>query len=257
MPDFVRLAMPEEAGTSKSLLTALMDATSEGAAPHPPPLAPEQAKTLAQTLASALLTREAGVPSAAAPGAPPPPYRGAPLSAQPPATPTIAPDSSPREIADRLISDTDGAIARTTLMQAASLPDQSTTQQRTDAAQRWTFEVPFAMPQGTGIAQFEVSRDARGRHMDEHERIWRARFSLNVEPMGPVHALVTLVGERAGVTLWAERSSTVTRLREHAGELTEQLRAAELEPSDFLVRNGAPPVAAKSAAPGRFMDRAT
>jgi len=38
--------------------------------------------------------------------------------------------------------------------------------------------------------------------------------------------------------------------------LSDALRAAELEPTDFQFRVGAPP-AAKQAAPGRFMDRAT
>ncbi len=39
--------------------------------------------------------------------------------------------------------------------------------------------------------------------------------------------------------------------------LSEALRAAELEPSDFQFRVGVPPVVAKQATPGRFMDRAT
>ena len=57
-------------------------------------------------------------------------------------------------------SQTDGAIARTTLLQAASLPDQPT-RSASMPTQRWTFEVPFVTPQGTGIAQFEVSRDGQ------------------------------------------------------------------------------------------------
>ena len=75
--------------------------------------------------------------------------------------------------------------------------------------------------------------------------------------MGPVHALVALTGDRASVTLWAERISTATRLNDSAPMLRDALRAAELEPADFQARVGAPPVAAKQAAPGRFMDRAT
>ena len=87
--------------------------------------------------------------------------------------------------------------------------------------------------------------------------MWRARFSLDLEPMGPVHALVALAGERASVTLWAERAATATRLNEQSTLLSEALRAAELEPADFQFRVGAPPAAARPATPGRFMDRAT
>ena len=91
---------------------------------------------------------------------------------------------------------------------------------------------------------------------DPQARTWRARFSLDVEPMGPVHALIALSGARASVTLWAERVTTATRLNESAPLLNEALRAAELEPADFQLRVGAPP-AERQAAPGRFMDRAS
>jgi hypothetical protein len=169
---------------------------------------------------------------------------------------SIAPDTPPHESAERLLAATDGAIARTTLLQAASLPDQQT--QRIDpAAQRWTFEVPFATPQGTSIAQFEVSRDPQAAKSDRQLATWRARFSLDVEPMGPVHALVALAGTRTSVTLWAERHATAARLNDNAAMLNDALRAAELEPADVLFRVGAPPNVARQAEPGRFMDRAS
>lgn len=226
--------------------------------PQNVPLSPEQATNLAKTLASVLEARvmPSASPDAKANGALPPPYRGAPLAAQAPAAPSILPDASLHEIADKLVAQTDGALARTTLLQAASLPDQPQSQ-RADAGQRWSFEVPFATPQGTAVAQFEVSRDAHPPKADAQVRTWRARFSLDVEPMGPVHAMVTLSGERTSVTLWAERHATAARLNDQAAALSDALRAAELEPADFQFRVGAPPAAAKQVAPGRFMDRAT
>ncbi len=75
--------------------------------------------------------------------------------------------------------------------------------------------------------------------------------------MGPVHASIALAGERASVTLWAERHATAARLNENASLLSEALRAADLEPAELQLRVGAPPALAKQAAPGRFMDRAT
>jgi hypothetical protein len=219
------------------------------------PLSPEQATTLAKTVASALSARDTPSQPAANQSGPPPPYRGAPLAAQAATAPSIARDAPPHEIADRLIAQTDGALARQTLLQVASLPDQPD-MPRAEASQRWTFEIPFATPQGTSIAQFEVSRDGRTPQAEAQARTWRARFSLDVEPMGPVHALVALSGERASVTLWAERATSASRLQDSAPLLSEALRAAELEPADFQLRVGAPP-AMRQATPGRFMDRAT
>jgi hypothetical protein len=34
--------------------------------------------------------------------------------------------------------------------------------------------------------------------------MWRARFSPDVEPAGPVHALISLQGDKTSVRIWAE-----------------------------------------------------
>jgi len=251
-----RSSPPETDATIKILASALAGPAAEAAGTSTA-LSAEQATALAKTVATALSTREPqSAPSAAITSSAPPPYRGAPLAAQPPVASSIAPDAAPHEIADRLIAQTDGALARQTLLQVASLPDQPG-MPRADAAQRWTFEIPFATPQGTSIAQFEVSRDGRAAKSDSEARTWRARFSLDAEPMGPVHALIALAGERTSVTLWAERKTTATQLQENAPLLKDALRAAELAPADFQLRVGAPPVAARQPTPGRFMDRAS
>ena len=121
---------------------------------------------------------------------PPPPFRGALPSAQPVAPPSIAPDAPLATSAHHLLDDTDAAIARQTLLQVASLPDQvDTTASRLDlTVPRWNFEIPFVTPQGTAMAQFEISRDGGGNEVEAAKRVWRARFSLDVEPAGPVHA---------------------------------------------------------------------
>jgi hypothetical protein len=188
---------------------------------------------------------------------PPPPFRGALPSPQPIAASSIAPDTPFASVAHRLLDDTDAAIARQTLLQVASLPD------RVDAAggrldpstPRWNFEVPFATPQGTAMAQFEISRDGGGNEVDVVKRVWRARFSLDVEPAGPVHALISLSSERTSVRMWAERPATVAQLRTSAGELSQALVKAELVPGDIVIREGAPPQPAPAKA-GHFLDRA-
>ncbi|MFK4666463.1 hypothetical protein ABIF76_007317 [Bradyrhizobium ottawaense] len=158
----------------------------------------------------------------------------------------------------RLIDDTDAAIARQTLLQIASLPDRTDASgHRIDpAVPQWNFEIPFATPQGTAMAQFEISRDGAGESADAAKRAWRARFSLNVEPAGPVHALITLNGDKTFVRMWAERPATVQQLRAGIGELNQALTRAELNPGDILVREGTPPQPAPARA-GHFLDRAT
>jgi hypothetical protein len=188
---------------------------------------------------------------------PPPPVNGALPAAQPVAPATLSSHMPLNTALQQLLDDTDGAIARQTLLQIASLPGQvDPSSQRVDATPRWNFEIPFATPQGTAMAQFEISRDGGGREASAAKAVWRARFSLNVEPAGPVHALVSLNGDRTSVRMWAERPATALQLRAGVSQLTQALSRAELTPGDIVIRDGAPPQPAAAPA-GHFLDRAS
>ena len=188
---------------------------------------------------------------------PPPPFRGALPSAQPVASPSIEPNAPLSATVHHLIDDTDAALARQTLLQVASLPDRADANgNRIDpSVPRWNFEIPFVTPQGTAMAQFEISRDGGGVEVEAAKRTWQARFSINVEPAGPVHALISLSGDRTSVRMWAERPQTAAQLRAGASELSQALSQAELSPGDIVIREGAPPLATAAKA-GHFLDRA-
>jgi hypothetical protein len=189
---------------------------------------------------------------------PPPPINGALPAAQPVAQGTLTAHTPLETALQHLLGDTDGAIARQTLLQIASLPGQGdVSATRVDlSTPRWNFEIPFATPQGTAMAQFEISLDGGGREATAAKATWRARFSLNVEPAGPVHALVSLNGDRTSVRMWAERPSTASQLRAGVSQLTQALSRAELKPGDIVIRDGAPSQPAAAVA-GHFLDRAS
>ena len=188
---------------------------------------------------------------------PPPPFRGGAPMPQPVATPTLRAETPLPAIAHRLLDETDAALSRQTLLQVASLPDRpDASGVRTDPAlHRWNFEIPFATPQGTAMAQFEISRDGGTQAPDAAKRTWRARFSLDIEPAGPVHALVSFSAERTSVRMWAERPATAARLRAGLSDLSQALSRAELSPGDLVVQDGAPPAVMPPKA-GHFLDRA-
>jgi hypothetical protein len=188
---------------------------------------------------------------------PPPPFRGSLPQAQSVASPSIASSAPLATSARHLLDDTDAAIARQTLLQVASLPDRiDTSNPRLDpSTPRWSFEIPFVTPQGTAVTQFEISRDGGGNETEAAKRVWRARFSLDLEPAGPVHALVSLTGDRTSVRMWAERPATADQLRAGVAQLNQALSRAELVPGDIVIRDGAP-AAAASAPAGHFLDRA-
>ena len=190
---------------------------------------------------------------------PPPPVGGALPSAQPVAAATLSAHTPVQAALQHLLDDTNGALARQTLLQIASLPGQASDPSATridPSIPRWNFEIPFATPQGTAMAQFEISRDGGGREANAVKATWRARFSLNVEPAGPVHAQVALNGDRTSVRMWAERPATAAQLRAGVSQLTQALSRAELKPGDIVIRDGAPQPTAPAAA-GHFLDRAS
>jgi hypothetical protein len=188
---------------------------------------------------------------------PPPPFRGSAPTPQPIASPSLAPDAPLATTAHHLLDNTDAAIARQTLLQVASLPDRvDVAGPRIDStAPNWNFEIPFVTPRGTAMAQFEISRDSGGHEVEAAKRVWRARFSIDVEPSGPIHAQISLSGDRTSVRMWAERPATAAQLRAGASQLSQQLSRAELNPGDIVIRDGNPPQAAPARA-GHFLDRA-
>ncbi|MCG6207930.1 flagellar hook-length control protein FliK [Rhodopseudomonas sp. HC1] len=188
---------------------------------------------------------------------PPPPIGGALPAAQPVMPASLEPHTPLDAALRRVLTETEGSLARQTLLQVASLPDRTDGAARLDAPQpRWSFEIPFTTPQGTAVAQFEISRDGEeAQSATSASRVWRARFSLDVEPAGPVHALISLQGEKTSVKMWAERPSTAAQLRAAAGQLTAALGRADLIPGDIIIRDGAPS-APPPAAAGHFLDRA-
>ena len=143
---------PASGGASRAATAAVLNALQEGLqeTSNAPPPAMASPKELRNSGDVAFQTSA------------PPPFRGAQPSAQPVALPSLPSDAPPATTARQLLGDTEAAIARQTLLQVASLPDRiDTPAPRIDpTTPRWHFEIPFATPQGTAMAEFEISREA-------------------------------------------------------------------------------------------------
>src|SRR6202000_2202870 len=126
------------------------------------------------------------------------------------------PGAPAQAVMAKLITETSAAIARQVLMQAASAPATPRAPGKAAPAQ-WLFEIPLATLQGAAVAQFEIDRDGGHAGRDDDQRIWRARFSLDLDPMGPVHAKISLSAGHAHVVLWAEDKQTLSQLSRQQG----------------------------------------
>jgi hypothetical protein len=209
--------------------------------------------TLAGKPQAALLLspQTAGAPTATA--KPTPPRRDGPLALQPIVEPTLAAGEKPLTIAQTLLEQTDAALDRVTLSQFASLPLDGARPDQNHAP-RWLTEIPLAFHSGAAVLPLHIEKEPPRRGPNGVEApLWRIRFALDVEPMGPLQGVVTLQGRSVGVTLWAEREETSRLLRGAAPGLEAALVDAQFENGAIDIHTGQPRVMQPTA--GQFLDR--
>jgi hypothetical protein len=228
-----------EAGLAAGLLAPGQDAQGPG----------QDLKALLLTLISDLQTSNEDEAGSGASNAqrPQPPLAGGQTTGQLAAPPTLGAQASGDAVVRALQQQAQAALARVELSQAASLP-------KPGEAQRWTFEAAVATPAGAGVAQFEISRDGRGAGgQNGAAPAWRARFSVDAPPGGPVHAAIVLTGGQLRVTLMAQNEPTRAALAGGQDELAQALAGEDGGDVAIRVLGGAPAPAAPP--PGQFVDR--
>jgi hypothetical protein len=233
-PEIVNQATARSGPFLEARLVAQPDAA-------PPPDLKAALLTL-QTVLEPIAAEPAPTRTRASKAPPPPPLRDGALAGQKPAAPTLSSDDDVTQIARQLRDETGQAVARQTLHQIASLTDGP------DAG-AWMFELPFLTPQGAAVAQFAIARDDQTARTPGEAAAWRARFSIDLEPLGPLHVHLSLGGERTAVTIWAERAGSLEALRGLGDELARAL------PADVAFRPGTPPAPPPTS--GQFLDRSS
>ncbi len=171
-------------------------------------------------------------PNASAPNVPPPVRGGAPM-AQSPAQPSLPENADPALTAKLLANGSEAALARESLLQMASLPDQNK-----PGETRWIFDVPLMTPQGAAVGQMIITRDHKGSSPDAPEPVWRVGLAINIEPLGPVRANLALSGDHAWVTIGADRPESLEKLSRNSSWLTDALTAVTLD-ADIAFQSGA------------------
>ena len=78
------------------------------------------------------------------------------------------------------------------------------------------------------------------------ERVWQVLMSLELERIGPLHALLRLSGTRLATTLWVENPAALASARDTLAELGDCLRAEGVDVTRLECLPGAPPPRARS-----------
>ncbi|MEZ5839138.1 MAG: flagellar hook-length control protein FliK [Hyphomicrobiales bacterium] len=186
-----------------------------------------------------------------------PPRRNGALMAQKVATAGLPGGADATTTARHLLADTEAAMSRMRMTQAAALPDASDTaaSRSEPGLTQWIVDLPIGLGRETTVAQFAISRDAR-RKDERKGPVWQVRFAMDVEPLGPVDALVTMAGEKVGVTLWAERPETAETLTRGLADLKDALSLEAFEVEEVRCRPGRQGPGTPPPRPsGYFVDR--
>lgn len=212
---------------------------------------PDTTRPLATTRTTAIHLPT--LPTTDAGAKPPPPRRDGPLVPPAVAEASLGTGDAPLTVVRTLLEQTEAALDRITLSQYASLPLEG---QRAEAAQtqRWLTELPLALQQGMTMLPLQIEKEPPRRETEAAAGpLWRVRFALDVEPLGPLQGVVTLQGRSVDITLWAEREDTSRLLRGAAPGLAAALVEARFENRAIDIRTGQPRIAQPTA--GQFLDR--
>lgn len=170
-----------------------------------------------------------------------PPVRGALPHGQSPSPASLGPEAPATEVARVLTERTEAALARLTLLQAASLPDGRDIG-RADAPAQTLAEVPLRIGAETAILQFQIvrERDAGTPTAAATRQDWTMRFSMEAEPLGPIHAAVRWRDGHVGIQLWAEREDVAAQLDAARANLTDALEASAFTVDQLAIAAGRP-----------------
>lgn len=151
----------------------------------------------------------------------------------------------PEDLVETLLRYVVGALARTRVHQLGGHPE-SRRQGDSGALQAWSVEIPIA--QGTRMDVLEMQVEEHGRHEGPRggaERVWQVLMRLDLEQVGPLHALLRLSGTRLSTTLWIENPGALAPARDTLAELGDLLRAEGVDVTRLECLPGSPPPRAR------------
>lgn len=138
--------------------------------------------------------------------APPPPVQGAAQLAG-------------RAMLETLAKDVDAALARITMQQLLSLPENDS------GTAQWIVELPLRSGEHVDVFHLHVFREKHSRGAQESP-VWCVRLSFDLVTLGKVGVLLTLIAGSVSVSIWAQQQATARLFEEHLAALRTELQAA-------------------------------
>ena len=148
---------------------------------------------------------------------------------------SLAQMTDPKLMADELLQQIDGVLAR---MQGQQLQSLQAEQQ---GRQMWMMELPVKHEDGVDLFDLRLQRDGKENEQGEQEQSWSMTLAFDLEGIGPIRVQVGLIAEAITSNFWAELPETRRLFHEHIEHLRSRLNQSGLEVNDLSCQCGIPP----------------
>ena len=142
---------------------------------------------------------------------------------------------TPEQIIEKLLSNTEGALAKLQVLQLQHL--QPNDSQKTI----WSFELPIRTDNTLDNIMIYIEEDAEGEDPNQYMIPWKIILKFNIKELGAIQAHISLQGTKVSVNFWIENNSTTSLFSEHVSLLETQLKKVGLETGSIKCHCDAPP----------------
>jgi hypothetical protein len=160
---------------------------------------------------------------------------------------TFALVETPTQHMNELSRQTEGAVARLSTLQIANGTQDG------GSLQTMMVEIPVRHDERASMLRLRIERDGSRAHEYGADSSWTIEAALDLGTVGPLHARVTLTGQRIGVQLRAASPAFVDMLTSRTSELEAMLRDSGLEIDRVVCLHGMP-AGDGGAKPTRLLD---
>ncbi|MCG8429169.1 MAG: flagellar hook-length control protein FliK [Chromatiales bacterium] len=138
---------------------------------------------------------------------------------------------APKGLATELINQLEGALARVSMNQLASVPSEA------ENRQVWQYEIPLQHREETSSIMVRIEREAKPGTPPEHAA-WKVDLNFNLEPIGPMHVKLGLLQDEISSHFIAERKQSSKLIELALPKLDAAFVRAGLRVKKLSVRQG-------------------
>jgi hypothetical protein len=175
-----------------------------------------------------------------------PEQRTIPTENRPPTSPL---DAGISKLLNQLLRQTEGSLARIQLNQLSSMPAEE------GARQVWQLDIPVKHPEGFDNFQLRIEREQSHSEKKGAQHRWRLSLHFDLDPLGPVQAQITLLGEEVSALFLTERKESATLIEQQLTSLEQAFSRAGLKVGHLAAkRSGKVPTEIPNSFPHPLLD---